>query len=154
MVYLTEAYILSRHVIHTTPSPPHPSHSLLMILRVLHLPAHSPKLDPIKTGRVCFVSQPNETAVLSSLKQIGTSASSRAMKGVRKVRATERAHATPNSFRDGRVKNGRCHVEPSSSSALGRLDKGVWKGLEGMWQEELEVVSAVLKRIERGETDW
>lgn len=35
-----------------------------------------------------------------------------------------------------------------------RLDGWVWDGLEGMWEEEREVLSAVLGRIERRETDW
>lgn len=42
----------------------------------------------------------------------------------------------------------------SVSNSVSRLDTGVWVGLEGLWEEELEVVSAVLGRIERGETDW
>ncbi|OXC69576.1 hypothetical protein AYX13_01743 [Cryptococcus neoformans] len=59
-----------QNTIHTCPGPPHPSHSLLMSLRVLHLPADSPKLPGIQRSYSTYISPSNELATISSLEDI------------------------------------------------------------------------------------
>lgn len=61
---------LRRNFIVAHPEPAHPTHGLLMTLRVLHLEGRSDKLEAIKRGELTFVSPINEAAVKQSLKTI------------------------------------------------------------------------------------
>lgn len=63
---------LRNNIIHTSPSPPHPSHSLLMTLRLYHLPSplDASKLRSIRSGAISYVSPQNEERVLLSLRDI------------------------------------------------------------------------------------
>ncbi|OCF71488.1 hypothetical protein I204_07546 [Kwoniella mangroviensis CBS 8886] len=58
------------NTLHAQPSPCHPSHSLLMTIRLLHLPTSSPKLSNISKGLITYISPQNETSTLLTLEGI------------------------------------------------------------------------------------
>jgi hypothetical protein len=131
-----------------------------MSLRVLHVSAYSPKLVPIRAGRICFISQSNESDALASLEHICRLARSRAVDGLRRIRETRSryAHRTNRDIGSlrthGGAKPGGNPIRNESVMGAPSLEDWVWQGLDGLWEEELEVVSAVLRRIEKGQTDW
>ncbi|KIR64124.1 hypothetical protein I314_02909 [Cryptococcus bacillisporus CA1873] len=120
-----------QNTIHTCPGPPHPSHSLLMSLRVLHLPAHSPKLPGIQQGYSTYISPSNELATIASLEDICRRVVKESDK---RWKALKKLH--------------------NDIKAKGEQDEGkgtVIETLMGMCVEDKVIAGKVLERIEAGE---
>nr|KIR86453.1 hypothetical protein I308_03401 [Cryptococcus tetragattii IND107] len=120
-----------QNTIHTCPGPPHPSHSLLMSLRVLHLPAHSPKLPGIQQGYSTYLSPSNELATIASLEDICR----------RVVKESEKRWKALKKLHN-------------DIKAKGEQDEGkrtVIEMLMGMCVEDKVIAGKILERIEAGE---
>ncbi|WVN87868.1 uncharacterized protein L203_103065 [Cryptococcus depauperatus CBS 7841] len=120
-----------QNIIHTNPLPPHPSHSLLMTLRVFHLPRNSVKLPNIKGGYSTYVAPSNELAMIYTLENICKKImkdSEKRLQGLKK----EEKHFRQNDVTD----------EEKS---------GVVRMMKGMCIEEQILAKKVLERIEKGE---
>ncbi|GFZ45944.1 hypothetical protein JCM24511_03677 [Saitozyma sp. JCM 24511] len=137
-----------RNTLHSQPSPPHPSYSLLMTLRLLHLPASSPKLQPIRDGLISYVSPENEAAAIKSLAERACSEGLAGLGKGQGDRGEERKD-------DGRKGKG-----PGSEDVVGEVDGGgealigVVSMIKGLWEEETALATAVAARVEKGDTDW
>ncbi|WVQ81248.1 hypothetical protein IAT38_003370 [Cryptococcus sp. DSM 104549] len=123
------------NIVHAQPSPVHPSHSLLMTLRVLHLPANSTKLSSIQQGFSTYISPANELAAISTLEDM----LKRVVKGAEK-----------------RIKTLKKAVKELGTVTKGEGDavkekRGVLEMLEGMCIEDKVLAKALLARIEAGE---
>ncbi|WVR05501.1 hypothetical protein IAU60_002519 [Kwoniella sp. DSM 27419] len=115
------------NTLHALPSPAHPSHPLLMTLRLLHLPASSPKIPSIASGLVTYISPQNETAAMMTLEEI-----------CRKiVKAAD--------------KRGKALEARLSEDHADKEQDGVLKMLRGMAEEERVIAGKVLERLLTGE---
>ncbi|WVQ75496.1 hypothetical protein IAR50_005121 [Cryptococcus sp. DSM 104548] len=119
------------NIIHAQPSPPHPSHSLLMTLRVFHLPKSSPKLTGIQQGYSTYVSPSNELAVMSSLEHICNRVVQEAEKGLKDLEKL-----------DKRLKAGKGEIAEKEA---------MLEMLAGLYTEEKVLAKCILGRIEAGE---
>nr|XP_019042616.1 hypothetical protein I302_09225 [Kwoniella bestiolae CBS 10118]OCF21546.1 hypothetical protein I302_09225 [Kwoniella bestiolae CBS 10118] len=119
------------NTLHSQPSPSHPSHSLLMTLRLIHLPASSPKLPNISKGLVTYVSPQNETSTLLTLEGI-------CKKVIKEAKRREKVLAKM--------------IKDVSQGGSEDVEKaGVLGTLSAMCEEELVICSEVLGRLEKGE---
>ncbi|WRT67493.1 uncharacterized protein IL334_004465 [Kwoniella shivajii] len=119
------------NTLHASPSPPHPAHSLLMTLRVLHLPSTSPRLPNVSKGLVTYVSPSNETSAMLTLEDI--------CKG-----------AVKNAEKRSKVVQ-RLDVDVKDKLQSDTEKKGILQMLKAMCQEEQVICKAVLERLENGE---
>ncbi|ODN74573.1 hypothetical protein L202_06935 [Cryptococcus amylolentus CBS 6039] len=119
------------NIIHAQPSPPHPSHSLLMTLRVLHLPTGSPKLTGIQQGYSTYVSPSNELAVMSSLEHICTRVVQEAEKRLKNLKKLDK------------------ELKAEKGAIAER--QAMLEMMEGLYTEEKVLSKSILERIEAGE---
>ncbi|WWD16279.1 hypothetical protein CI109_100705 [Kwoniella shandongensis] len=122
------------NTIHAQPSPPHPSHALLMTLRVLHLDSNSPKIPNIENGFTTYISPANELAAISSLEK------------------TLRRVVKESDKRLGWLERLDCSsADEESEKETERQKEGVVRMLKGMCVEEKVLAEKVLEKIEAGE---
>ncbi|WWC69104.1 uncharacterized protein I206_103040 [Kwoniella pini CBS 10737] len=124
------------NTIHCQPSPVHPSHSLLMTLRLIHLPSNSPKLTNISRGLVTYVSPANENSTMMTLESI--------LKKV--IKDSQKRHKSLKKL----VK----YPEPENGKILTSQQIGIIKMLCSMCDEEQILSQSLLERIESGVVDF
>lgn len=120
-----------------------------MTLRLLHLPASSPKLQPIRDGLISYVSPENEAAAIKSLVEVCRrvqQACSEGLAGLGKLQGEERKD-------EGRKRPGKDDVIGDTDGSSGALG-GVVSMIKGLWEEETALATAVAARVEMGDADW
>ncbi|KAK8869457.1 hypothetical protein IAR55_000021 [Kwoniella newhampshirensis] len=131
------------NTIHAQPSPVHPSHALLMSLRLLHLDSNSPKLSNIENGFTTYISPANELAAISELEKI--------LKRV--VKEADRRLGWLERLDGGSWETDRptAQTEEERTSQERKQVDGVVRMLKGMCVEEKVLAEKLLERIEAGE---
>ncbi|WVQ99075.1 hypothetical protein IAU59_006207 [Kwoniella sp. CBS 9459] len=157
------------NTLHAQPSPAHPSHSLLMTLRVLHTPTSSPKLPSIARGLVSYVSPSVEDRTIESLqgicKRVIKDAKKRA-KGIDKLKVKIKTKLkvkddlapspSPSSLPSTDGVNGTGNMNftkrvEAEAEEMEMTKRGVLEMLCAMGEEEVVIATRVLERIQNGE---
>ncbi|OCF32077.1 hypothetical protein I316_06233 [Kwoniella heveanensis BCC8398] len=136
------------NTLHAQPSPAHPSHSLLMTLRVLHTPRSSPKLPNIARGLISYVSPQVEDRTLETLEGICKRTVRDAKKRVEKIAKLSSYNSLGAISSGGQMKNEEAKDE---EAALIATKQGVLGMLSAMCEEEIVIATRVLERIQKGE---
>ncbi|WWC89696.1 uncharacterized protein L201_004621 [Kwoniella dendrophila CBS 6074] len=127
------------NTIHSQPLPTHPSHSLLMTLRLIHLSLSSTqgnnnKLSSISRGLITYISLSNENQMLISLenilKQVINNAEKRLKKINKLIREVDKSEEENKIFKE---------------------KQSVLNMLLAMCEEEKVICQSLLERLEKGE---
>lgn len=120
-----------------------------MTLRLQHLPASSPKLQPIRDGLISYVSPENEAAAIGSLAEVCRRVQQACAEGRKEL---ERLR--------GKARKGAVHDEAGNGDGVGDADgeggalNGTLSMIQGLWEEERALATAAAARVEEGDTDW
>ncbi|WVF71829.1 hypothetical protein IAT40_006638 [Kwoniella sp. CBS 6097] len=135
------------NTLHAQSSPAHPSHSLLMTLRVLHTPTSSPKLPSIARGLISYVSPQVEDRTIESLegicKRISKEAKKRAGRIDKLFKSLVKVAAKGPVAQEDGAENGE---DGDVNTKRGVLDM-----LRAMCEEEIVLATRVAERIQKGE---
>jgi len=109
----------------------HPSHGLMMTLRILHLPENSDKLAAIKDGALTYISPGNEGAAMRSLRTVCQRVSEASVGGLDKL-----------------AEIGVGEDEDEDEDEQRKAAVGMVRAL---WEEEGGIAREVMRAVERGE---
>nr|XP_018263476.1 uncharacterized protein I303_03345 [Kwoniella dejecticola CBS 10117]OBR85634.1 hypothetical protein I303_03345 [Kwoniella dejecticola CBS 10117] len=125
------------NTIHCQPSPVHPSHSLLMTLRLIHLPSNSPKLTNISRGLVTYLSPANETSVMMTLENM--------LKRV--IKDSHKRQKDLNKLIGHSI---HAKEENGEKEEVNAEQRGIIGMLSSMCEEEQVIARSLLDRLEKG----
>ena len=143
--------------LHTSPAPPHPSHSLLMTLRLLHHPTPIPalRLRAIRAGSIAYFGPDVEGAAMQTLADICRKIGRKSREGMGKVRLLKQQQQQRAEYQSEAASPfAAAPPVPLPPDSPGQVDAYILQQLEALWTEQAGIVRSVLKRIRQGDTDW